>query len=108
MSTYLYGLDGAREVGSDGLLAEDVLSRFGSRLDLVGVELGRGADPHSLHLRVVDDFHALTMTNKDKGDDEKDNNRDQNGVKNMRIKVARMKPSDLFKIQNGVFVDTSA
>lgn len=67
MPTYLHGLDGAREVGSDGLLAEDVLSRLGGRLDLVGVELGRGADPHGLHLRVADDFHALIMKNEKKG-----------------------------------------
>ena len=42
------------EVGRDRLLAEDVLARVGARLDLLGVELRRRAQPHRLDVRVVD------------------------------------------------------
>ncbi len=52
-------MDGGRDRGrgrtcGDGFLAEDVLAGSGTSLDLVGVVLGGGADPNSVHVGVAD------------------------------------------------------
>ena len=51
-------LDGLQQIGRDRLLAEDVLTRVGTRTDLVCVELRGRADPDGLNVRVVDDVHV--------------------------------------------------
>ena len=53
---HIDGIDSPRQVGGNGLLTEDVLPGGRAFLDLVRVELGRGADPHRLDVGVVDDL----------------------------------------------------
>ena len=53
---YLDSLDRTLEVSGNWLLAEDMLACCRAFFDLVGVELGGGADPNGLDVRVVDDL----------------------------------------------------
>ena len=56
------GVDGLNRLGQvrgDGLLAKDVFAVGGTGLDLLGMELRRGADPDSIDLRVGDDLHGI-------------------------------------------------
>jgi hypothetical protein len=53
------GLDSLGQVSSDRLLAENVFSVGSSSLDLFGMELGWGANPDGINIRVSNDIHGI-------------------------------------------------
>lgn len=56
---YLDGLDGTRKISSNGLLTEDMLASLGAFLDLISMELRRGANPDLLYTRWVKSTRPL-------------------------------------------------